>query len=79
MSSVVSYYEKDKMLEDGWNEYTQEKESLCQCVMEKIPVPHGYRNQKEYWEDCVRGTVTYKWKNLKTNLQQSVRGYVFSE
>jgi hypothetical protein len=72
MPLFIQIYHFNKILPQGWSNYSEDERSLCARLMRPITVPYGY-TEKEYWENMMAAQITYKIRNMKCNYQKAMR------
>ncbi len=58
-----------KMLPKSWNKLRDDRRSLCQMILNKVPGPVGVE-PKSYWEAMLLGITNDKYCSLRSNFKQ---------
>jgi hypothetical protein len=74
--AVASYVREaippgNKMLPKSWSKWRDDKRSLCQMILKKVPLPLG-ADRKLYWEATVLRITNNKFCSLRANFKQDL-------
>lgn len=78
MPAFVEVLHHNKILPQGWHEYTVDERTLCARLMSRVTVPYGF-TAKEYYEEMMAPQITNKIRIVKCNYLMHLRGLVQGE
>ncbi len=59
------------MLPKSWSKWRDDKRSVCQMIVKKVPLPVGV-DGKSYWEAMILAITNNKFCSLKANFMQEL-------